>query len=124
MRIACTVLALLGLIAGGPACIAVVPHAAPEVLGAGRAVYPDYTADELEEDRELLLANCTGCHSLAPGRRKTVEAWPEVVVEMRKEVGYDEETGARILRYLQVSRLYWEAERARLQQEREARKRR
>lgn len=32
---------------------------------------------------------------------------------------YDKETGARILRYLQTSRLYWEAETERIQAERQ-----
>jgi hypothetical protein len=117
-------LALLALVAVGPACIAAVPHADPEVMAAGRRVYPDYTADELEADRELFLARCTGCHLLAPGKDKSADEWPETLAAMREEVGYGEVTEARLLRYLQVSRLFWEAERERIRVKREERRQR
>ena len=106
------------------ACIAAVPHAEPEVMAAARPVFPDYTADEFEADRELFLDRCTGCHLLAPGKDKPIDEWSDTLVAMRKEVLYDEETEARLLRYLQVSRLYWEAERERMRREREERRRR
>lgn len=112
--------AVLALVA--PACIATVPHAEPEVLAAARPMFPDYQAEELEQDRELLLAHCTGCHQLAPGPRLEVEEWPRVIREMRKEVMYDDATAERLLRYLQTSRLFWEAERERLREQRRQRR--
>ncbi len=107
----------------GAGCIATVPHADPAVLAAARPLYPDYSAELLEADRDVFVDSCTGCHLLTPGKKLTVSEWPPIIDEMRKEVAYDTETGERILRYLQTSRLYWEAEKERIQAEREARKR-
>ncbi len=109
--------ALLGTAAG---CIATVPHAEPEVLAAARPVFPDYTAELLEEDRAVYVEQCSGCHRLTTGKRLTVEEWPAIIDEMAEEVGFEPATGERIVRYLQVSRLYWEAEKARIAAEREA----
>jgi len=113
--------ALLSL--GGAGCIAAVPHAEPEVLAAARPMFPAYTAEELEADRAAYVENCTGCHVLATGRRHPVEEWPTHVQEMQIEVFFDDATGAQITRYLQTSRLFWEAETERRRAEREARSR-
>lgn len=103
-------------------CIATVPHGEPEVLAAARPMFPDYTPDELEVDRDIFVDNCTGCHVLTPGKRLPVDEWPTIIEEMEEEVLYDAPTGARILRYLQTSRLFWEVETERLRAEREARR--
>ncbi len=116
-------LVVMSLCLLGAGCIATVPHADPAVLAAARPLYPDYSAELLEEDRDVFVDSCTGCHLLTPGKKLTVAEWPPIIDEMRKEVAYDKATGERILRYLQTSRLYWEAEKERIKAEREARKR-
>lgn len=67
----------VGCLVGG-GCIAVVPHAEPEVLAAARPLFPDYSADLLEVDRQLFVENCTGCHVLRPGKHLPVAEWPNV----------------------------------------------
>lgn len=113
---------LAGQLAVG-GCIATVPHAEPQVMADAQPVFPTLTPAELEQDRELYVANCRGCHTLPAGRREAVDAWPEILEEMREEeVSLDDAEAPRILRYLQVARLHWEGERSRRQDARDARR--
>jgi len=114
-----TVLAVLFL---GSGCIATVPHGTPEVLAAGAQHFPGLTELEVEEDRALFLEHCTGCHLLPTGHKLPIDEWPEALDEMNLELELADEHIEHILRYLQVSRLYWEAERKRREEERQQRR--
>ncbi len=113
---------LVGLFVLGSGCIATVPHGTPEVLAAGSAHFPGLTEIEVEEDRALFLEHCTGCHLLPTGKKLPTEEWPEALDEMNLELEIAEHQMTHILRYLQLSRLYWESERARLEAERQQRR--
>jgi len=115
---------VLGLLVLGSGCIATVPHGTPEVLAAGAKHFPGLTEIEVEEDRAMFLEHCTGCHLLPTGNQLPIEEWPAALDEMNLDLELDEKQMAHILRYLQLSRLYWDSERARIEAERQQRRER
>jgi len=115
-------LSVLAVLFLGNGCIATVPHGTPEVLAAGAQHFPGLTELEVEQDRALFLEHCTGCHLLPTGKRLAVEEWPDALEEMNQELVLATEDVSQILRYLQLSRLYWEAEQKRRESERQQRR--
>ncbi len=73
-------------------------------LESARSRWPDASPDELEQGRQLFLANCNACHGYPDRVAYSEENWPDITRRMGDKVDLSPADTERVLRFILVSR--------------------
>ena len=84
-------------------CASQLVRPAPTHVERAQKDWPGTTLEELQDDRSLYVARCSGCHTLYLPGAFPAEHWRASVPEMRERSRLSTEQAERILRYLVVA---------------------